>query len=478
VEVAEFADLASLAGKPAQIAVSVTRARRVEWRRLRVIGRGAEGERPDRTIRAAEKAPNIVVYVVDALRPDALSAYGGPIPTPAFDSLAQDGARFEPALTTSTWTRPATASLLTGLYPSAHGALDRPHVLAESLFTLPDRLRLLGYRTVAVVANGNIDRVWGFGQGFETFVLAPYPAQTTPGVPEHPRAGQLHGIALEEWARQGDDRPLFLYIHTVDPHGPYNPPEWLLERPRPDIYERNTEKILAGLNTRQVAPEPGLLTALRDLYLGEVAYADRELGRFLEQIRTPEGGNTLFLLTADHGEARMEHGFASHGMSLHREELEIPLLLWGPGRIPEGRTINQPVSLIDVAPTVLAAAGGAATALPGTDLARLAGGGQVERSLFAELDYDGRRWSALVEGRWALLHQVGRERFLLFDWEADRGETQDLSEAHPQLVEQLATSLEVLRRQVLSSSVAEPALLQGRPDEEVIENLRALGYVE
>lgn len=484
-EVAGYVDLSSLAGAPALIAVSTTGVQEVEWRRLRVVAR-VEGsffhEEPDPDsyrVAAPAGAPNIIVYLVDALRPDALSVYGGPIPTPAFDSLALGGAHFEPALTTSTWTRPATASLLTGLYPSVHGTLDRPNALPEQVFTLPERLRLLGYRTVGVYANGNIDRLWGFEQGFETFVRPPFPPQTTPGVPEHPRAHQLHDVALEHWRLPGDDRPLFLYIHTVDTHGPYNPPEWLLEDPRPEIYDRNTERVMADLNTGRVKPEPGLLSALRELYLGEVAYSDQQLGHFLRAIRSdPAAGNTLILLTADHGEARMEHGFASHGMSLHDEELEIPMLVWAPGRIPAGATVHQSVSLIDVAPTVLAAAGAPAGDLPGMDLVRLARGPEVERTLIAELDYDGRRWTALRGPKWALLHDINRKQFLLYDSTDDRGETLNLRDAHPRLVEQLSAELERRRQELLAARAAEPTVPAGRPDEELIQNLRALGYVQ
>lgn len=481
--VQEAVDLSSLAGETILVAATSRPEGALKWTGMHVVGtkrgwRSSETTTPPAPPKAQEGSPDVLVYLVDALRADALSAYGSPIPTPNFDAVADNGVRFRNAWTTATWTRPASASLLTGLYPTSHTAIDRKSTLPEQIFTLAERFRFLGYRTAAIVSNGNIARHWGFDQGFETYVMAPNAPPVISGVPSFPRADRIVEMARELWQQPRDGRPLFLYVHTVDPHGPYAPPEWLLEQPRPEVDEPNTEKTLVELNTRRRSPSPELLETLRALYLGEVAYADRAFGRLLQALplNGPGEDGPLVVLTADHGEARMEHGFASHGMSLYEEELEIPLLVRGPG-FRGSATVSEPVSLIDVAPTLLVAAGDPAAGLPGVDLASLARGGTIDRSLLAELNFDGRRWSALRRGPMKLLQNLSRGSQFLFDLRQDPGERVDLAESQSDLTSTLLRELQQAQARLVALRPAESSEAVGRPDPAVLENLRALGYL-
>lgn len=490
--VERLVSLQPLEGERALLGVSISGFRQVDWEQALVIGEARTGYLEDAPapdefrVRAEAGRPDLVVYLVDALRADALGSYGGPVATPNFDSIAEAGVRFDQAMTTATWTRPATASMLSGLYPSAHRVQDSDHVLSEAVFTLAERLKLIGYRTVGIVGNGNVDSVWGFDQGFDRYIRPPNPPPTAEGVPVHVRAPQLHELAVQSWNAPRDERPLFLFVHTVDPHAPYDPPTWELPEPRPSIDGRDATRVMAALNRRALEPTPELLDRLTTLYLGEVAYADRQFGSFMQTLRShPRFPQTLFLLTSDHGDAHMEHRFAAHGMSLYEEELRIPLVVRFPAAAEAGQaepartgsSIQAPVSLIDVAPTLLAAAGAPRGGLPGVDLRELRGAAAPDRALLAELDYSGRRWLALRQGSFKLLRHLNSSRTFLFDLNDDTREERDLSEGRPELTAELARQLQELLASAQEIAPAEPQLVDDSVDDDLLENLRALGYV-
>ncbi|HSF20306.1 MAG TPA: sulfatase [Vicinamibacteria bacterium] len=425
--------------------------------------------------------PDIVLYVVDTLRADHLGCYGSSVPTPNFDRLAAEGILFENALSTSSWTKPSTASLLTGLYPSTHGALDRPDRLPESAFTLAERLRLRGYSTVAVTANSNIDPVWGFDQGFELFVRPEVPDRDPEGrATRNLHAEEVQEIALAEWRRRkaAGEGPLFLYVHVVDPHGPYDPPEWLLEQPRPESLV-DTNKVQVELNTRRREATEELLSAMDALYSAEVAYVDRAFGRFLEAL---DGSNeAIVVLTSDHGEGFQEHGFSSHGMSLFDEELRIPLVFFAPRMLPRGVVIRDRVSLVDVVPTLLGLIGQPMSDTPGVDLKEWSREWQPAirrpRPLIAELDYDGRLWLSLHLESMKLVQNLVSKENHLFDVDTDRGETLDLISGDRGAAERMLLTLEVEHARLVESRLQRETAPLELP-ESVKENLRALGYVQ
>ena len=428
----------------------------------------------------------MIVYVVDTLRADALSVYGATRPTPHFDQLANGGVRFQNAVASASWTRPGTASLLTGLYASSHGAQDRPDRLPEIAFTLAERLRLAGYSTAAAYCNGNIDSEWGFDQGFDYFVRPQVPDRDDQGRPRRNLwAEEAHRVALDQWRQRvrNGGRPVFLYVHTVDPHGPYDPPKWLLKTPRPDL--GNTNSILDALNQRLRKATPELVSQLRTLYDGEVAYADQAFGDFVSSLEDLD--NTIIVFTADHGEAFQEHDFSSHGMSLYEEELHIPLIVSAPGRVPKGVVVQEPVSQVDVVPTLLGLAGvpdSKRSLLEGVDVAGLWEGTPADslhdRPLMSELDYDGRRWLSLHRGSLKYLQHLNTKEEWAFDLAKDPLQTRNLLRAGgAQLSGELRADLAKLRQlasarrlQDPDGSVKDPLSADG------LENLKALGYVQ
>jgi len=478
-------DLGELAGVRTLIGAAVKGAPTgaVVWHRARLSWGDRTPWSREPSLQASgerDRRPDVVVLLIDALRADVLRVFGGPIATPRLDRLAREGTRFTAAWSTSSWTRPATASLFTGHYPSTHRAEGRNNALPEPAFTLAERFRLLGYRTVGIIGNGNVDEHWGFDQGFEVYTGVP-----RDGDGGHPRADRIHREALERLEglatprQDGERAPLFLYVHTVDPHEPYAPPEWLLDGERPEIAADTS--VLHDLNLRRRAATEELRRRLWRLYLGEVAWADRQAGQLLDSLSS-RGllDDAIVVVVSDHGEQFAEHGTWGHGITLYEEEVRVPLILWGPGRVARGAHIDVPVSIVDVAPTLLALLGRPDPSLPGRDLSAAGSDGRAPPAgpILAELDLDGtHRKRALRLGTWKLIHDRRRGRHSLFHLGVDPQESRDRFDADAPLPRRLVTLLESWTQDLRASALADAPVVAPGPDRELIESLRALGYL-
>ena len=328
---------------------------------------------------APTDAPDIVLVVIDALRADHLQAHGYPRDTsPTLTRLASEGASFRAAFSTSPYTGPSHASLLTGLYPSEHGLqwLDRRPVLTPEHRTLPTALSELGYRTTAVSAN----RFWftreqGFGRDFHSFrgnywtvgdalVRTAYGRKLREWViprlfedyPWRMKANQVTDAALE-WAAQDRERPMFLMLNYFDVHDPYLPPQPY--RSRYSDEEEPGGILNTYLQRYHAELSPAELQAEIDAYDGAIRFVDDELQRLLAGLRSGRGTRDLIVVvTADHGEAFGEHGAFIHANSLYLEEIHVPLIVWAPGRVPSGLEIDVPVSNAAIPATLMSLAGG------------------------------------------------------------------------------------------------------------------------
>lgn len=292
---------------------------------------------------ATASRPHIILYVIDTLRPDRLHCYGYPFPTsPHLDRLAQESVRFRSVVAQSSWTKPATATILTGLAPHQHGAVDFSDQLPDKVETLAERLKAAGYETRALVTNLFVSQAFGFQQGFERF---DYQALNALATTEALR-GQL----------RRSDRPLFLYVHTMDPHLPYAPPPGFLP---PRFQPRQfTQKDALSLVLQSPSRQQELLKQAGTLYDGEVRASDEALGGLVAILK--QAGiydNSLLIVISDHGEELLEHGWMGHGFHLHREVIQVPLLI----RFPQGRwggtTADGLWQQLDLVPTILAEAG-------------------------------------------------------------------------------------------------------------------------
>ena len=372
----------------------------------------APGESPRRDAPRARPGarPNVILYVVDTLRADHLGIYGYSRATsPVIDRWAAEAVVFERAYAPSSWTRPSMVSLFSGLDPIRHGVEDRLDVIPADVALLSERLAAGGYATYAAVTNPQVLPTWGFGRGFDAFVDLDSDTRGT-------RADAVSDWAVERMGELAGRAPFFLYLHLLDPHLPYAPPA-----PYDELFPR----------TPALAPDWST-----GRYDGEIAFVDLEFGRILDALRRHGlEDDTLVILVADHGEELLDHGLIGHGANLFEEVVRVPLIVRFPDGAHAGRRLAAPVSLIDVAPTVLAVAG--QQPLPGVegrDLTALLDGDAgdwTDRELFLSLHLTGTP-NHLVRGVLS-----GSKKYLrrsrpaasetLFDLDRDPGETRDLA---------------------------------------------------
>ncbi len=339
----------------------------------------------------APRHHNLLLVTVDTLRADRLACYGGPPDVgTAICALAERGTRFEWAFSTAPSTVPSIASILTSQYPLQHGVTQhvRSHLAAESV-TLAELLRAAGYQTAAFVSNPVLKRFRRLDQGFDHYDQRMQQHERNRRTRKERHARDTTDAVLA-WAQAHAVEPWLLWVHFQDPHGPYDPPDAALERDRPGDRQLPRLKKLSG---RRGIPSyqflPGLFTAeaYERRYLDEIRFLDWHFARLIAGLDAL-GEPPVVLLTADHGEALGEDQFYfAHGHSVGLEQIRVPLL-WRPPRPTDPRVEEAPVSLIDVAPTLLRvvgvepAAGFSGRTLPVAG-ARAAGNG-AERPIFAE----------------------------------------------------------------------------------------------
>lgn len=348
--------------------------------------------------------PNLLLVTLDTTRADAIGCYvPRPGLTPNLDLLAREGIVFDRARTVAPLTLPAHASMLTGLVPPRHGARDNGLVpLPSKARTAAELLGDEGYATAGFVSAAVLDAAWGIGQGFARFDAPPPPPPDAVVHMEERQGGATTERVLAWLAEHDESRPFFAWVHYFDPHAPYVPAPEFLSR------------------------------ASGDAYLGEVAAVDHEVGRLLDALRASEElERTLVVVVADHGEALGQHGEPTHSVFCYEPVLRVPLVVRRPGGVQAGTRSAATVSVVDVFPTLLSAAGIAVP--PGLDGVELFGPIDPARSVYFE-SYCG--W---LNYGWSPLFGAARagEKFLwsgveeLFDVAKDPREKQNLAAARP-----------------------------------------------
>jgi arylsulfatase A-like enzyme len=321
---------------------------------------------------AQHSRPNILFILVDTLRRDHLTPYGYPRDTSPNIArlLAQRGAVVEEAYSQAPWTLPSVASFLASRHPGEIlGDDPNAYGLPGDVPSLPAALRGRGYETGGFIANQVLHAGNGFGRGFDTF-YSPLPG--APGGLNQPGGAELTARVLP-WLEGHRNTPFFLYVHYIDPHDPYANPEIVAGRSPffPEYRGRITGLDVQGVYAGKIPLDDPQQDReqLVALYDSEIHYVDRAIGRLLDAIPRDVLANTLVVLTADHGEEFLDHGGWKHGFTLYEDQIHVPLLLRWDGRIPAGSRLAGVVRLLDVAPTLLRAAGGAVpTSWQGIDL--------------------------------------------------------------------------------------------------------------
>lgn len=425
--------------------------------------------------------PDVLLIVVDTLRADHLGAYGHPGGiTPNIDALAAQGLVFERAIAASTRTAPSHASMMTSLRVREHsiGSVNGATRLTDER-TLASLLHDAGYATAAFVSNWVITRRSGLDAGFDV-----YDDEMTQR--ESNRVDYFSRSAPEtteralQWLAEEHDGPTFLWVHFMEPHGPYEPPPEYTERfaapPPPDeepLPVLHTQHGWRGIPAYQVLPGLRRPSAYRARYAGEVAWVDLWVGRVLqaaEQASARRGRELVVLFTADHGEALGEEDYYFvHGDVTWPSVSRVPLILRAPG-IEPGRRRGL-VHHVDVLPTLVQLAGlEPPPGARGIALGELARRGEPvpERTLFSDI---GTEVGVFRGDRYLRVERSaatgGKIRWSGYTWHAGHG-WKHSGRRDPELRRQVLDYVSEGRRLEAASTL--------EPDE--IERLRALGYAE
>lgn len=460
---------------------------------------------------ASRGGPNVLLLVIDTLRADHLACYGHPRATSrAIDRVAAEGALFVDAITPAPFTQPGVASILTGASPSTIGVINHPNRLDDRWTTVAEAFHDAGYRTGFANPHPLLTPTWGFAQGFDEYRYLHKPTRSDASLLarllgrcglSRPRVGYQADTVTEFAERlvgRKSGRPFFVYAHYLDPHFAYDPPApfdrlFTSDRKKAPLLDERMPDGRRRIFDLPVAPRQ--MEAERARYDGEIAFADREIGRLLA--RLDELGlreNTIVAITADHGESLGEQGLTfAHTHYLYDSTQRVPLILRYPGHLTEGSVVTRQVSLVDLAPTLLRlagipvppsmegrvppAAGGGAPDDPPLAFAEngrtIVGSGEQDNPRWYVPGDEG-KWRMIRDGRWKLIRipiQAG-VMWELYDLENDPEEMSNLSVARPDAVGALRVPLEAWLESIRKEEAAAPIV-----DDETLEGLRSLGYI-
>jgi len=460
----------------------------VEWSAPRVTGEpSSPPSRGDdarlRDLRARLHGVSAILIVIDAARARQLSTYGyARSTTLEIDRLGREGVVFERAYTPATYTRSAMSSLWTSLYHEQHhdgvGYLDP---LPTHHRTLAEILEERGVATAGFVANPAAGPSFGFDRGFSAFRLF----RGRDGRVA-PRAGELLEALVphvEDLAATG--RRFFTYVHFIEPHYPYDPPSRFValfgpDAPIPAPVRRRTGWI-AAVNHGQRPFPPAEQAHLVRLYDGSLAYVDREIGK-LRRLLEQKGllDRVVLVVTADHGDELYERGLIGHGSRVYEEQLRIPLVIRFPsGTGPSGLRVDEPVDLVDLAPTILDALdlGSSIDGFEGRSILPLLFGDRGREVVVGRTMHERPTYS-FREGPWKLVHSVRSGRTQLYDLDADPAEVHDRAGEQPVRAEAARQSLYRWLRDLTRHPPGGDSAAGGAVSAEDREALRALGYAE
>lgn len=437
----------------------------------------------------AQPRPSVLLISIDTLNRSALRVFDASAPElPHIDTFAKRARAFHEAISPASWTLPAHASLLTGLYPDRHGATHGSVRIAEAVDPLAARLSRAGYETVGFTDGGFVKGVYGFSEGFDRYEGL----KGRPDVRDDPTTeardtdlfARARAFLTERGSREAEERPFFLFVQTYSVHNYFKVRSWAREPDGATPYRDSGEYLACLLGKQACSAEDWQV--LRNLYAAELRHLDAGLGRLLATL--DEQGlrdSTLVVFLSDHGEGfDPDAGRIHHSGRLHADVLRVPLLVAGPGVKP-GRS-SHPVSLVDVAPTLLEWIGEPAAAdLDGVSFASVMRGGDEPepRPLFgmehAFIWFEGPRRemsgpipkplaiAVVGGGGWYIGSAAGQEFYALG---SDAGQTRNLAAD--------AVRIAPHRRASRARAGITPPAERLGDDPELVEQLRALGYLD
>lgn len=515
-------DLAAYAGREVELSLSLSAQKPGAigfWGSPAVRSRGAIPAGGVAKKDGAAPPQGVILIWADTLRRDHLGAYGYARPTsPNIDRLASEGTVFRDCVGQASWTKVATPSLLTSLYPTSHGVMDFTDRLPASAHTLAESYRAAGYATLSLSSILFTGKFTNLHQGFEEL----HESGSLPN-PDTSKTSRDYLDRLLPWLEGHREFPFFVFLHLADPHDPYKP-----EPPYDTLWAdptRAAEHMKQGQRVKAKIADPllrhmgslmptrdELLQARidpdayvgydRDWYDGSIRGLDAEIGRLVERLRVLGlDRKVLLVFSGDHGEEFLDHGRMFHGQSVYGELTNMPLILWGSG-VPKG-AVEETVEAIDVMPTLLEASqlgvpGGAQGRSLGPLMAPATASGAaradarwVSRPAISEKNVttilagappprDTESFAIIADG-WKLIHNTrraaGAREYELYDHRGDPGDRNDVAVKHPETVARLSKELVAWRRKASAARLKPEAAGEAMSNED-LERLRALGYIQ
>ena len=515
-------DLAPHAGKQVALTLSLAAEKPGTigfWGNPAVRSAGAPPPASEGTT-GGEPPQGVIVVWADTLRRDHLGAYGYERPTsPLIDRLARDGVLFRDCVGQASWTKVATPTLMTSLYPSSHGVQDFPDRLPGAAVTLAEVYRDAGYATLSLSSILFTGRFTNLHQGFEE-------VHEDSSLPDRrsSKTAREYVDRLLPWLEAHRDVPFFVFLHVADPHDPYKPyppydalwvdpakaraHEQRLQEARKFISDPLLKAFgmpsRAELVKAKIDPD-AFIEHERAWYDGSIRGMDTEIGRLVERLRSLGlERKTLLVFTGDHGEEFYEHGRSFHGQSVYGEQNNMPLLLWGPGVVRAGATVDETVQTVDLMPTLLELSRLPVPAgVQGHSLVPLlSSGGSNGRNALRARAPDSRpaisekaetkqggappprdtASEAVVLGGWKLIHNTkrpaGKPEFELYDHAKDPLDANDVAPAHPDEVARLSKVLQAWRRMAEAARLKPDTEAAKNLSREELERLKSLGYIQ
>lgn len=458
----------------------------------------------------------VILILCDSLRRDHLDVYGYERSTaPNLKQMTEEGVLFLDNQAQADWTKVSIPSELSSLYQSTHGIVDIADRLPSSAVTIAEVYRAAGYATWSSAANPFTGKLSNLHQGVE--VLHESGSVELPDGLSASKNARTFTDRLLPWLELHRDTPFFVFLHVLDPHPPFETyapyaaqwadPDWReehyseMDKVRPFIaaglrrrlaMAKRKELEQAGIDTeRYVARE-------LDWYDGSIRAMDAEVGRIFEKLRELQlDERTIVGFISDHGEEFLDHDMHFNGNNIYGEMTNIPLILWGPGRVPSGKVIDETVQSIDLAPTLIALSGlPIPDTMQGQSLVPLMSAedpnrpeGWRRRPAISERmqsqrfrDPETADGVAIVWEGWKLIHNKerpeGYPEYELFDHQSDPLNFANIAAEHPDKVEELKGHLEAWQRWVDARQLPTDAELTEGMSSEDLERLRSLGYVQ
>jgi len=442
---------------------------------------------------------NILLITVDSLRADAVGHIGEASGdhTPNIDAVASNGETFLTAFANAPYTRASFPAIFSGSHPWAFGGYrtftdKRPH--------LAKHLNSVGYATAGFHSNPYLDARFGYDRGFDRFhggetsmslsakahqIVSERLSEDSPlfrvlryakntfesltdskiGLPYLP-AEEINTLALD-WAETAPE-PVFLWVHYMDVHNPYLPHTDTVSS---DVDTGTAVDLHNRLIQRPESLNENDHSVLRQLYHGEVEYVDEQINGLVNSFENRTDGDVLLAILSDHGEGFGEHGYYSHTVDeLHDELLRIPLIFAGPN--VRERTVEAPVTTVDIVPSLLEYAGEEAT-LPSAGESVASLGSEEDRTVFAQIGDVNQGKVMAADGRWKLIRSIAEARERLYDRRNDPEETTDVSSEHEQVLSRLQAELDSFLQSFNANAQIESDI-----GDDLRDQLAQLGYVE